>query len=194
MLTMKRLKSLVTSLILLIFISVSAQETDKKVLFTINDVPFYSDEFIRVYNKNLELVKDESQKDLDNYLELFIGYKLKITKAMQMGLQEDKKYQSELKSYRNQLAKKYLTDNKVTEELILEGYNRSLKEVKASHILLLLDENALPADTLRVYQKLLNLRTEILKNGNFGDYAAKFSEDPSAKQNLGDLGYFSAFP
>jgi peptidyl-prolyl cis-trans isomerase SurA len=191
---MKRLKSLVTSLILLIFISVSAQETDKKVLFTINDVPFYSDEFIRVYNKNLELVKDESQKDLDNYLELFIGYKLKITKAMQMGLQEDKKYQSELKSYRNQLAKKYLTDNKVTEELILEGYNRSLKEVKASHILLLLDENALPADTLRVYQKLLNLRTEILKNGNFGDYAAKFSEDPSAKQNLGDLGYFSAFP
>ena len=130
MLTMKRLKFLVTSLILLICVSVSAQETEKKVLFTINDVPFYSDEFIRVYNKNLELVKDESQKDLDNYLELFIGYKLKITKAMQMGLQEDKKYQGELNSYRNQLAKKYLTDNKVTEELILEGYNRSLKEVK----------------------------------------------------------------
>ncbi len=193
MLTMKRLKFLVASLILLIFMGVSAQETDKKVIFTIDGTPFYADEFIRVYNKNLELVKDESQKDLDNYLELFIGYKLKITKAMQMGLQEDKKYQSELKSYRNQLAKKYLTDNKVTEELILEGYNRSLKEVKASHILLLVDENALPADTLKVYQKILNLRNEILKNGNFGDYAAKFSEDPSAKQNLGDLGYFSAF-
>ena len=190
---MNGLKNVLTSLYLFIFIAVSAQEDDKKVLFTINESPYYVDEFLRVYNKNLELVKDESQKDLDNYLELFIGYKLKITKAMQLGLQEDKKYQSELKSYRNQLSKNYLTDKKVTNELITEGYERSLKEIKASHILLLLDENATPADTLKVYKRLLNLRKEILENGNFADYAAKFSEDPSAKQNFGDLGYFSAF-
>ena len=190
---MKRFKSFATCLIIFLSLNLSAQDTGKKVLFTINDQPFYSNEFERVYNKNLELVKDESQKDLDNYLELFIGYKLKVTKAMQMGLQDDKKYQSELKSYRNQLSKNYLTDAKVTDELMKEGYERSLKEVRASHLLLLVPENATPADTLKVYQKIVNLRNEILKNGNFGEYASKFSEDPSAKQNQGDLGYFSAF-
>jgi peptidyl-prolyl cis-trans isomerase SurA len=50
----------------------------KEVLFTIDNHPFYTDEFIRVYNKNLDLVKDDSQKDLDKYLELFLGYKLKV--------------------------------------------------------------------------------------------------------------------
>ena len=64
-----------------------AQTTKKEVLFTIDDKPYYTDEFARVYNKNLDLVKDESQKDLAQYLELFIGYKLKINKANKLGLQ-----------------------------------------------------------------------------------------------------------
>uniref|UniRef100_UPI004049B367 peptidylprolyl isomerase n=2 Tax=Flavobacterium sp. TaxID=239 RepID=UPI004049B367 len=190
---MMRLKSFVFGFLLFVCANVFAQNPEKIVLFTIDDTPYFSDEFVRVYNKNLDLVKDESQKDLDNYLELFIGYKLKITKAMQMGLQNDRKYQNELRTYRNQLSKNYLTDKNITDELIQEGYERSLKEIRASHILFLLDENALPADTLKVYNKLLDLRTKILKEGNFGDFAAKFSEDPSAKQNKGDLGYFSAF-
>jgi peptidyl-prolyl cis-trans isomerase SurA len=70
-----------------------------------------------------------------------VGYKLKINKANKLGLQNNSKYQNELKSYRSQLAKNYLTDSKVTKELLEEGYARSLKEGRASHILLLtLDE------------------------------------------------------
>ena len=59
----------------------------KEVLFTIDNHPYYTDEFIRVYNKNLDLVKDDSQKDLDKYLDLFLGYKLKVEKANKIGLQ-----------------------------------------------------------------------------------------------------------
>ncbi len=81
-----------------------------EVLFTIDGNPYYTDEFVRVYNKNLDLVKDDSQKDLDAYLELFIGYKLKVEKAYKMGLQNSTTYQNELKSYRNQFAKNYLND------------------------------------------------------------------------------------
>ena len=57
-----------------------AQQGKKEVLFTIDGKPYYTDEFVRVYNKNLDLVKDDSQKDLNNYLDLFIGYKLKVQK------------------------------------------------------------------------------------------------------------------
>lgn len=178
------------SLLLAVF---AFAQSPKKVLFTIDKSPYYTDEFVRVYNKNLDLVKDESQKDLDHYLELFVGYKLKINKANKLGLQNNTKYQNELKSYRTQLAKNYLTDSKVTLELLEEGYARSLKEIRASHLLLTLDENAKPEDTLAVYQQILELKKRADKGEDFGQLAQQYSQDPSAKENKGDLGYFSAF-
>ena len=171
----------------------TAQQAQKEVLFTIDGNPYYTDEFIRVYNKNLDLVKDDSQKDLDNYLELFIGYKLKVSKANKLGLQNGKKFQGELRSYRSQYAKNYLTDTKVTKELVDEAYARSQKEVKASHILFMVDENALPADTLKAYNKAMDVRKKALAGEDFGKLAAQYSEDPTAKENKGELGYFSAF-
>lgn len=171
----------------------NAQNNSKEVLFTIDDKPYYTDEFIRVYNKNLELVKDESQKDLNQYLDLFIGYKLKVNKANKLGLQNGTQYQSELKTYRTQLAKNYTTDSKVTKELVDEGYKRLLKEVNASHILILVDENASPADTLVAYKKTMAIRDRILKGEDFGTVAQEVSQDPSAKENKGNLGYFTSF-
>ena len=132
----------------------TAQKTTKEILFTVDDKPYYTDEFTRVYNKNLDLVKDESQKDLNQYLELFVGYKLKVTKANKLNLQDNPQYQTELKSYRTQLSKNYTTDSKVTKELVNEGYERSKKEINASHILILADENASPQDTLTAYNKV----------------------------------------
>lgn len=170
-----------------------AQDASKEVLFTINEKPYYTDEFQRVYNKNIDLVKDESQKDLNHYLDLFVGYKLKINKANKLGLQEGKSYQSELKTYRAQLSKNYLTDSKVTKELVQEGFERYMKEIKASHILILVDENALPADTLKAYKKAEEARSKALKGEDFANLAIQYSEDPSAKENKGELGYFSAF-
>lgn len=188
-----KMKQLLVGLFLSLNIATHAQEAKNKVLFTIDNKPYYTDEFIRVYNKNLDLVKDESQKDLDQYLDLFIGYKLKINKANVLGLQNDPVYQAELQQYRNQLAKNYLTDSKVTKELVQEAYNRSKKEVKASHILFLVADNATPADTLKAYKKAVEVRQKALKGESFEELAQKYSEDPSAKDNSGDLGYFSAF-
>ncbi|EKT3964789.1 peptidylprolyl isomerase [Flavobacterium psychrophilum] len=170
-----------------------AQSDKKEVLFTIDDKPYYTDEFSRVYNKNIDLVKDESQKDLNKYMELFVGYKLKINKANKIGLQNNEKYINELKSYRTQLSKNYTSDTKVTKALIEEGYNRSLKEIRASHILITVDENAVPADTLKAYNQAIDIRKKALVGEKFEDLAVTFSQDPSSKENKGDLGYFSAF-
>ena len=170
-----------------------AQKTTKEILFTVDDKPYYTDEFTRVYNKNLDLVKDESQKDLNQYLELFVGYKLKVTKANKLNLQDNPQYQTELKSYRTQLSKNYTTDSKVTKELVNEGYERSKKEINASHILILADENASPQDTLIAYNKIEAIRKRVLDGEDFDKLAQELSEDPSAKENKGNLGYFSSF-
>ncbi|OYU81942.1 MAG: peptidylprolyl isomerase [Flavobacterium sp. BFFFF1] len=188
-----RMKQLLLGLFLTLNLAAVAQNSKKEVLFSIDDKPYYTDEFARVYKKNIDLVKDESQKDLNQYLELFIGYKLKINKANKLGLQNNPKYQTELKSYRSQLAKNYLTDSKVTKELIQEAYNRSLKEIKASHILLMVDENATPEDTLKAYKQIQDIRRKAIDGEDFGRLAEQYSQDPSAKENKGELGYFSVF-
>lgn len=188
-----KLKHVFLGFLMGFFLVANAQSSSKEVLFTIDDQPFYTDEFIRVYNKNLDLVKDESQKDLNQYLDLYIGYKLKVSKANKLGLQNNSQYQTELKSYRTQLSKNYTTDSKVTKELVDEGYKRLLKEVNASHILILADENAAPADTLAAYNKIMEIRSRIQNGEDFGTLAAALSQDPSAKDNKGNLGYFTSF-
>ena len=187
------LKQLFFGLLFLVSIQAFAQTNSKEVLFTINDKPYYTDEFARIYKKNLDLVKDDSQKDLNQYLDLFIGYKLKVNKAYKLGLQNNTQYQNELKNYRAQLAKNYFNDTKITQELVDEAYRRLQKEIRASHILILVDENATAEDTLKAYKKIEEVRKKALAGENFEALAAQYSEDKSVKDNQGDLGYFTAF-
>ena len=62
------------------FLLSNAQVSDDDVLLTISGEPVSANEFMRVYNKNLNLVQDDSQKEVDSYLELFVNYKLKLTR------------------------------------------------------------------------------------------------------------------
>ncbi|MCH4828894.1 MULTISPECIES: peptidylprolyl isomerase [Flavobacterium] len=187
------LKQFLTTALLIISTTGFSQNLNKDILFTIDDKPYYTDEFLRVYNKNIDLVKDESQKDLNAYLDLYVAYKLKINKANKLELQNGTQYKNELRSYRNQLAKNYTSDTKVTKALIDEAYTRIQKEVKASHILILCDENATPEDTLKAYKQIQEVRNKALKGESFESLAIQYSQDPSAKENKGNLGYFSAF-
>lgn len=148
------LRHLIALLFTTFFINVNAQNTPESVLFTVDEEPIYVSEFIRVYSKNLDLVQDESQKDVDEYLTLFTNYKLKIKEAKSLKLHEKPSYKREFNSYRKQLAKSFLTDNKVTDELIEEAYERTLYEIKANHILIKIPENASPQDTLVAYNNI----------------------------------------
>ncbi|OWP83970.1 peptidylprolyl isomerase [Flavobacterium davisii] len=187
------LKNFLTTVLLTVSTVSFSQNTNKDILFTIDENPYYTDEFLRVYNKNIDLVKDESQKDLNAYLDLYVAYKLKINKANKLSLQNGEQYKNELRSYRNQLAKNYTSDIKVTKALINEAYTRIKKEIKAAHILILCDENATPEDTLKAYKQIQDIKSRVQKGESFESLAIQYSQDPSAKENKGNLGYFSAF-
>lgn len=166
-----------------------AQKKDP-VLLTVDGQDITLSEFEAVYKKNN---RDEvvDQEDLKEYLELYINFRLKVREAETLGLDTVRKFIEELKGYQKQLAKPYLTDNDVTEKLVREAYDRSLKDIQASHILLKIGPDALPKDTLEVYNRILDIRKKALK-GDFSALAKKYSEDPSAKDNGGSLGWFSA--
>ncbi|WP_207764267.1 peptidylprolyl isomerase [Hanstruepera neustonica] len=167
-----------------------AQTTESDVLFTVVDEPVYASEFVRIFNKNLDLVQDESQKNVDEYLKLFVNYKLKLKEAKEQGLDEKPSYIRELSNYKKQLAKNYLTDSEVTDELVAEAYERISKEVNADHILIRLDENASPEDTLAAYNQLLKFRDRVAKEG-FGNVQKDIHNGKTIYAE--NLGYFTGF-
>ncbi len=169
---------------------VKGQSIDKDVLFTVSEKPVYASEFLRVYKKNLDLVQDESQKNIDEYLKLFTNYKLKLEEARSMDLHEKPSYKRELSNYKKQLAKNYITDSKVTDELVKEAYERMSYEVNANHILIKLNENADPQDTLAAYNRITKLRDRALNEG----FEAVREEVHNGQTVFGEkLGYFGGF-
>ena len=181
-------------LLILTFISAFVMHAqDDATVFTVNGKAIKTSEFERVYKKNIDLVQDENQKKIDNYLDLYIKYQLKLQEAYAQDLDKDTQYQRELAQYRKDLIKNYLTDATVTDKLIQEAYDRSLKEINASHILIRLAPDALPKDTLAAYNKLKTIRDKALAGAKFDDLAKQYSQDPSAKKNGGNLGYFTVF-
>ncbi len=161
-------------------------------------------EFVHAYQKNNNSTL-ASQISPEEYLELFINFKLKVTEALALGLDTVQAFISELAGYREQLAKPYLSDQKVIEDLVSEAYQRSKYDIRASHILVRVDANAAPTDTLAAWQRVHSIRQRILEGDPFAIVAAEESDDPSArdrevgggrppiKGNGGDLGYFTVF-
>ncbi len=168
-----------------------AQENDS-ILLTIDGHKITKDEFLRIYRKNSSITADQ-QKSVDDYLDLFINYKLKVIEAENLGYDTMSSFVKEMEGYTKQLAKPYLERNESLDSFVLEAYQRTLEEVNASHILLPLDKNALPADTLRVYNKIMELRNRIVNKGESWDKVIK-EESPNPENEIGgDLGWFAGF-
>jgi peptidyl-prolyl cis-trans isomerase SurA len=174
---------------LITFITTSfAQINNDVILFTVNEEAVKATEFIRVYSKNLDLVKDESQKDVDEYLKLFVNYKLKLAEAKALDFDKKPSYIKELDGYKKQLSKNFLTDTKVTDELVQEAYERISYDVNARHVLVRIDAQL--TDTTEAYNKILGLRDRLLK---VGFEKLKASAHDGNTTFVEDLGYFSGF-
>lgn len=161
------------------------------VLVTIAGMPVTKSEFERVYYKNNNKATADDEKSIRDYMELFINYKLKVKEAEALKMDTSKAFTDELIGYRKQLAQPYLTDQNVNDNLIREAYDRLQKDVRASHILIKVSQDALPKDTLAAYNRIMKIRERLIKGADFAKMARDSSEDPSAKENGGDLGYFT---
>jgi len=168
-----------------------AQDKNSTVL-TVDGEPTTLEEFENIFRKNNRDSVITAQS-LDDYMELFINFKLKVKEAREAGLDTVKKFKTELDGYRAQLARPYLTDSDKLNDLMKEAYEHYKQEVHAAHILIKLDANAAPSDTIKAYAKIMAIRERISKGEDFISLAKASSEDPSAKDNGGDLGYFTAF-
>ncbi len=207
---MIRKQTLKTWLIALCFMMMpsllSAQSYAKKTLITIGDNKISAQEFMNTYEKNNVKTDVIDKKNIDEYLDLYIDFKLKVTEAECLKMDTVPSFVKELKSYRDQLAKPYFSNDDITEDLVKEAFDRMQYDMNAAHILIRCDAKALPSDTLVAYNKAMSIRERILKGEDFSAVAMEMSDDPSARDmeeipgvrkaytgNRGELGYFTAF-
>ena len=181
-------------LISIVILSVSNSFSQDEVVMELNDSRVTKSEFLQIYLKNNDNPKFD-KASIDEYMELFKKFKLKVAEAEALGYDTVPKLKRELEGYRKQLALPYLIDSTENRAMVTQSYERLKTEVRASHILLRLKSTASVKDTLKAYTRLMELRTRIINGEDFELVAQSknSSEDPSVATNGGDLGFFTAF-
>ena len=186
-------RALIIAFLSLYSMTLLGQE-DNSTLVTLNSRAFSVGEFKQVYFKNLELVKQQEQRTLEEYLDLFIQYKRKVEEARAQGLDKKQSYLTDFAKYQEQLSRNYVYEDNVTAQMVEEAYKRSKEALKTSHILIMCNWDAPPQDTLVAYNKAKELRQMVLNTPeDFNDIAAKYSEEPKVDESRGSLDYFNVF-
>lgn len=172
-----------------------AQQQKDPVLFTVGDTPVHLSEFTYIYSKTNGQNADFSQKSLEEYLDLYVRFKLKVQEARQMQVDTIPSLKVELAGYRKQLADSYLIDREVTDKLVRELYERAKQDVDVSHIFVQIGEvgiNPMPEDSVAAYAKIMNIRKRLDQGETFEKLVQELSEDEGANSRNGNIGWLTA--
>lgn len=202
------MKKVILSIVLLAGAMMGIAQEDK-VLLTINGEPVMASEFLYIYEKNNQDSSLE-KKSMQEYLDLFINFKLKVTEAIAQGVDTTEAFKKELAGYRAQATPKYMQDNEAIDSLVAMSYHRMANVRRAAHIAI---QCPLDADsaTLAAAEAKINLARERVTTGvakkvkkgrkwvtvqepeAFADVAREMTEDPQGKENGGELGWIQVF-
>jgi len=175
-----------------LFTAFTAGAQDQRVLMNIGDQTIKVDEFLGIYNKNnTNNVVDK--KTIEEYVDLFVNFKLKVFEAESLGMDTIPKFIRELSGYKNQLAQPYLIDRQVNEDLINEAYERLKEDVAAYHILVKVAPDAPAGDTLKAMKKLQLYTKSIKSEDDMKAAIARIKGTKDEQVIAEDLGYFTAF-
>lgn len=173
--------------LVLFFATQSFGQTDP-VLFTVDGKPVNVSEFNYIYTKTNGAKADFSKESVMEYLDLYTRFKMKVARAKEMKLDTIPSLQEELMGYRRQLADSYLTDREVSDKLVKELYDRMLKDISVSHILIKIEGN----DTSKAYNSIKEAQVRLAKGEKFEDVAKALSQDATSKDNGGFIGFLTA--
>lgn len=166
-------------------------DTDDPVLFTVNGKEVRVSEFKYIYNKNNGEKANYSKASLEEYLKLYIDFKLLIAKGTEIGLDKNPAIVSEQMQYKRQLASTYLTDREITEKLVREAYEWSKEDRSISHILVAVKEGASEQELREAYERAQTVKKQTTA-ANFADMARQYSDDQYSKNKGGALGFYTA--
>jgi peptidyl-prolyl cis-trans isomerase SurA len=177
------MKKLIAASLLLASFSAPAQ-----TLFQYGKDSVSVNEFIKAYQKNNTGAKTETA--FLEYLDLYINSRLKIAEAKERGYDTLPQMVADLEGLRQQILPSYLADKESINKMVEEAFARSQKDIHLAHVFI---GSRLGIDTAEAEKKLTAVKTELKKGTAFAEIAKKYSDDPSAKTNGGDLGFITVF-
>ena len=181
-----------------------------KPLMTINGQPVSAEEFLYIYEKNNQAGALDP-KTMDEYLDMFINFKLKVVEAESQGIDTTEAFKKELKGYRAQATPKYLQDNQAMDSLVEMSWRHMSKDRRAAHIAIQCPAIADSAQTAEALAKIneayerVTIGKEVIKGKGrkakkvrekvepFADVARAVSTDPSVQETGGELGWITPF-
>lgn len=158
------------------------------VIMTVNGVDVPKSEFEYLYNKNSQ--QQINPQSLDEYVEMFKLYKMKVADARAEGLDTMASFLREAEQYRHDLAAPYLADSLYINTLVQEAYDRSKEEVEAYHIMLFKPRDPSKMDETR--NRMDSIRQLLVNGADFADLAARFSQDRGSNNKGGRMGWMVA--
>ena len=180
-----------TALIGFSIISCNAQETNSDaVILIIAGEEITKAEFERVYYKNN--TEDVTEQALQEYLQLYINFKLKVKEAEELKMDTSDAFKKELQGYRRQLATAYLTDKKKEEAYLREAYEMYKVDINASQIFISVPQKASPADTVLLYDKIHRIYAEYKAGTSFDELVVANTDNEETKASKGNIGFRSA--
>ncbi len=184
----------VAALILSWSLNGCAPKTQDTLVASIGSTPITLGDYEKLYvksNGSRDAGAQASPEERQKFLDLMIKYRLKLTDAYQKGMDKRSDLLAEIQQYKGSLAASYLTDRVLVTPAVRQMYDRSREELRASHILLTFTQGATAEDSAAVYKRAAEILAELKAGKDFGQIAVNESQDPGAKQNRGDLYYFS---
>ncbi|MCM1531517.1 MAG: peptidylprolyl isomerase [Bacteroides sp.] len=151
---------------------------DDSILLIVGSDTTTRGEFYKNYTQNaVQGRKISTKAELENYLQLYINFRLKVEAAKDAGYDTIKLLQDELQNYRAQFAKPYLSDQELAEDLYEEAYHHMRYNMGARHILIAVNRYDKPADTLAAYKKCLEIRNQLMDGADFCDMVIRYSSE-----------------
>lgn len=175
--------------------SVATAQNSNQALLTVDGKAVDMDELVYLISKGKNTdtpTSGVSREEFEENLDLFINYKLKVREAEALGLDMTEEFSREFGSFKETLIYPYLIKNSLEEGELRKAYSRMQEVIRASHILFQFPPNASSEDSLIVLKMALKVRAETENGGSINELAVQYSDDPSAKVNKGDLGYFTS--
>ncbi len=184
-------------LLVIAMLAFSASNCNKanKTLVDIGSDKITLGEFEKQYLKtvgNIDTARNKSIDEKKQFLNLYINFRLKVKDARERGLLSNPDIQKDVEEYKRNYAPTYLVDKEIVAGKVKDLYEKRKDEVRASHILINLPENAAPQDSIIAYQRADSVIAKLKAGEDFGEVAMQYSMDRTVKTNRGDLYYFTA--
>ena len=198
---MKRTFILLASMVMSL-VTIAQDET----LMTINGKAISAAEFMYIYEKNNQAGAIDP-KSMDEYLDMFINFKLKVAEAEAQGIDTTESFKKELQGYRAQATPKYLQDEQAMDSLVEMSWRHMAKNRRAAHIAIQCPQAADSVQQAEALAKINEAYERVTKGWSekkgrrtiqhgpvaFDVEARRISTDPNVQETGGELGWITPF-